>query len=372
MAIWVLFGLMTFAVIIAVLWPLSRPEAVMQEGAEDDIAFYKQQTTEIDKDLARGLLRPEEAEAAKAEAGRRLLRSARTDAGVTYAAYHSVPALQRRRLASVLILIFVPLFGLCLYLVNGRPDFSELLAQSSAQQRINQQKKQEKEQEEQQIAAVIAQMEQHLKSTPDDGKGWELIAPAYVRVGRIDDALAAYEKAIALLGENSERLTGYGRALFFAARGMVFDNARAAFEKAAGMDPKADVARFYLGYAAEQDGDIAKAKEFYQEVLRISPQWTAVREHLASLDAPQPAEAGQVGPQAINAMIESLAARLDQNGGKPEEWVQLVRSYMVTGRKDKALEAVEKARKALAANANGLAIFEENIRSLKLVKGDGK
>lgn len=368
MVIWVIFSLMTVAVIIAILWPLSRPETALQQADDADIAFYKEQTSEIDRDLARGLLSPEEAEAAKAEAGRRLLRSARSDTGIVYAEYDSKPSLNRRRTASVLALAVVPVLGLGLYWVHGVPDYAVRFDEA----RIELQKRQGEQSEDSKIAAAVEEMEQHLKANPADGRGWELIAPVYLRIGRADNSVAAYEKTIELLGESSQRLTGYGRALFYAANGVVYDKAREVFEKAAAMDPKADVARFYLGYAAEMNGDPVKAKEYYNAALAITPDWPVVRERLAQLDKPQQDDDQHVSPEAINAMIDSMAARLDQDGGKPEEWVQLVRSYMVTGQKDKAIEAAAKARKALAANRGGLDAFENAVRPLKLDNGGEK
>src|SRR3954467_9182634 len=73
MMIWTVFALMTGAAVMAVLWPLSRRPAGDQDGP--DAQFYREQLAEIERDLERGLLIPAEAEAARIEAGRRLLRA---------------------------------------------------------------------------------------------------------------------------------------------------------------------------------------------------------------------------------------------------------------------------------------------------------
>ncbi|MDP8919034.1 MAG: c-type cytochrome biogenesis protein CcmI, partial [Pseudomonadota bacterium] len=90
---------MTAAAVMAVLWPLSRHYAVGRQ-ADPDTQFYREQIAEIERDLARGVLLPSEAEAAKAEAGRRLLRATGMR-GEGFAAVGE-PALRRRRAASTL------------------------------------------------------------------------------------------------------------------------------------------------------------------------------------------------------------------------------------------------------------------------------
>ena len=71
MTLWFVFALMTVAAIFAVLWPLSRRDRPQNEGSE--AAVYKDQLSEIDRDVATGLIGSSEAEAARIEISRRLL-----------------------------------------------------------------------------------------------------------------------------------------------------------------------------------------------------------------------------------------------------------------------------------------------------------
>ena len=68
MVIWIILMAMTAAAVMAVLWPLSRHRARVGTG-DPDTQFYRDQIAEIERDRERGLLMPSEAEAAKAEAG---------------------------------------------------------------------------------------------------------------------------------------------------------------------------------------------------------------------------------------------------------------------------------------------------------------
>src|SRR3712207_6459110 len=99
MAIWAVFALMTGAAVMAVLWPLSRRPA-SPDTADPDTRFYRDQLAEIERDQKRGLLSVVEAEAARTEAARRLLRAA--EAAGDAAGALGEPALRRRRAVSAI------------------------------------------------------------------------------------------------------------------------------------------------------------------------------------------------------------------------------------------------------------------------------
>ena len=59
----------------------------------------------------------------------------------------------------------------------------------------------------------MAQVEAHLESNPDDGRGWEVVAPVYLRLGRFEDAVKARRNALRLIGANADREADLGEAL---------------------------------------------------------------------------------------------------------------------------------------------------------------
>src|SRR5688500_18664708 len=117
MTLWILLAAMTGGAIAAVLWPLSRRP--VEAVADPSTQFYREQIAEIERDLERGLLSPAEAEGARAEAARRLLRAA--DRSGAAADPVCEPALRRRRAVSALTLSFVPLVALAVYGGLGSP-----------------------------------------------------------------------------------------------------------------------------------------------------------------------------------------------------------------------------------------------------------
>src|SRR6266702_4281033 len=119
MTLWFVFALMTVAAIFAVLWPLgrgARAESQDTENQGSEVAVYKDQLTEIERDLATGLIAAPEAEAARVEIGRRLLAAA--SSGPALAPKSS---LNWRRAAAVLAFAGLPLVAIGVYMPLGSP-----------------------------------------------------------------------------------------------------------------------------------------------------------------------------------------------------------------------------------------------------------
>ncbi|TVR09709.1 MAG: c-type cytochrome biogenesis protein CcmI [Salinarimonadaceae bacterium] len=355
MAIWIILAAMTAAAVMSALWPLSRARTAALGTAGEGL-FYRDQIEEIDRELARGLFSPAEAAAAKAEAARRLIRaeSRRETAGPSL----DEPALRRRRAASAVALSAVPLLALAIYGAYGSPHEP---AQPLAARLV-----QERDLADMDISEAVARIESHLQQNPADGRGWEVLAPVYMRQGRFDAAANAYAQAIRHLGEEPNRLANYGEALVNASEGVVQAAAREAFEAAVATDPLQPKARYYLGRAAEQDGDPEAALRRYEALLRDSPSdapWiSVVRARIDALGAASQPASPALGIDAIEGMVAQLAGRLAEGGGSAEDWARLVRSYMVLDRAEQAAGALAEARRALANDPAGLAEVEETAR----------
>jgi cytochrome c-type biogenesis protein CcmH len=224
------------------------------------------------------------------------------------------------------------------------------------------------------LVRAVGQIEAHLAQNPQDGRGWEVVAPVYLRMGRVEDAAKAYETAIRYLGPQADRLSNYGEVLVLAKDGLVSAEAQAVFEQAVKLDQASPKARFYLARAAEQDGQLDKAKAAYADLLSISPAdapWVpAVKEQLARLGAPEPVagQGGQpqIGAEDIARMVSGLANRLEAQGGTAEEWTRLMRSYVVLGQRDKAAAAAQRARQVLAQDDAALKTIDTMARELQL------
>jgi cytochrome c-type biogenesis protein CcmH len=228
------------------------------------------------------------------------------------------------------------------------------------------------------VEAMFAKVEAHLAQHPEDGRGWEVIAPVYTRLGRYEDAARARRNAIRALGSTATRQSDLGEALAMAANGVVTAEAKAAFDEAIRIDPTDVSARYYEGLASEQDGNVAEAARLWRSLLADAPQgaqWVPfVRTALARVDpsaapAAPPAAGGASQVDMIRGMVERLAARLHRDGSDPDGWVRLVRSYRVLQEPERAAAAAADARSALAAEPDKLRRFEDGLRELDAAAG---
>ena len=346
---------------LAVLWPLARARRGVSRR-DSDISFFKAQSDEIDRDVERGLLSPEDARSAKAEAARRLLASQTSEAETSSIGRNA-------RWGAALALVLVPGVALGLYGFLGSPDFPDQPLEArlgASPDRMD-------------IMAAVAQIERHLSQNPDDLRGYEILAPVYMRIGRAADSAKAWRNAIRIAGASPERLEAFGEALSVAANGKVTAEAEQAFAAAAAVAPEMPQPQFFLGLAAEQRGDAARARDIWTKLLdKVPPglDWTEmVRQRLDNLPGSGPTnETGRsiaaLPPAerqaAIRTMVEGLAARLAEKGDDLEGWLRLVRAYSVLQEKDRATAALAEARRNFSTDSSALGRLDELARELGL------
>jgi cytochrome c-type biogenesis protein CcmI len=218
MILWCIFALMTAAAIFAVMWPLGRH--AQKTGGGSDIVVYKDQLQEIDRDRSAGLIGEAEAEAARLEVSRRLLAAAETQPPPAASPVATQRSLQRRRAAAVAVLVILPFGAPGLYVALGSPNIAGEPALARADTAPGHES----------IDKLVGQVEAHLARNRNDGAGWEVLAPVYMRLGRFDDAVEARKKALVLNGDSAAREADLGEAEAAAANGVVTADAKAAFE----------------------------------------------------------------------------------------------------------------------------------------------
>ena len=394
MIFWILVACLVAVVTLAITRPLLRaaPQAAEDPDAVTaaaDIAVYKDQLKEVAADEASGTLASSEAEIARSEIARRLLRTTATKNNV------EVPRRSGRAsfamYASVLTSIALPIVSLALYLNYGAPGLpgeplSARLAQSSGSEKPND---------------LVAKVEERLREHPDDGKGWSVLAPVYYAMGRYADAANAYANAMRLAGETPDRLQGFANARIRVENGVIPEDARKALERLLVVSPDKKEPRIWLALAKEQDGKLTEAAADYRKLIDEAPTdapWRKMLEaRLATLtpdaggkpastetpqkstdeatSAPQPSAPDTSGVMAmtpeqrqvfITQMVDGLATRLKENGSDAAGWLKLIRAYQVLGRHDDAVKALGDARTNLKGDQVGLARIDDLARELGL------
>jgi cytochrome c-type biogenesis protein CcmH len=375
MVLWILFAVMTAAAVTAVLWPFGRKPSHLHGG--NDRLVYQDQLAEIDRDHIAGLIGDAEADSARVEISRRLLAAADAEAATAAKPAALPQSAWRQRAAVVAAVVVVPAIALGLYLKLGSPNVPGQPAFARSNGPVGNQS----------IASLVSQVEEHLARNPNDGAGWEVIAPVYLRLGRFGDAVAARRRAIALNGDSPARESALGEALVAAADGVVTDEAKTAFQHAVASDAKEPQASYFLGLADEQDGNREAAAVKWRALLKDAPAnapWAGfvaaalarvTNEPVASGnpsagDAVAAADGGAMTDaqrsDMVRGMVQRLADRLHANGNDAEGWARLVRAYAVLGDRDKAKDAAADARRALSDHPDDIKKIDALVKDLGL------
>ncbi|HTT78952.1 MAG TPA: c-type cytochrome biogenesis protein CcmI [Stellaceae bacterium] len=360
---------MTSVAVAALLLPLLLGRG--QPFARDayNLAVYRDQLAEVERDINRGVLNPEQAEAARAEIGRRIIALGPVS--------NEVLAHPKPIAAGVVAILVMPVAALLIYAALGSPSLPDAPFADRGNANTN-------------VASTAApaghvdmtsaldQLRRHLKAEPDDLTGWVLLARTEMGLGNYEAGAQAYARAAALSGDRADVMADWGEAQVLAADGNVTPAAATALKAALTNPETAPKARYYLALAKLQHGDAQGALDAWRALLRDSPADAAwlpvVRQRISEAEArlgvasaaPAPPEAADAGDTAagmpsaatvaavgqatasatpeerramIDMMVGRLAARLAKQPGDLAGWTQLGRSYMVLGEPAKAREA---------------------------------
>jgi len=410
--IWLAFAALALVVAALLLQPLWRTRApAVAEAA--DIAFYRDQLAELERDQGLGYLTGEQAAAGRIEIQRRLLAAAelaspsppRGEGAVSpVAAPFTLPSPRRgegirARLALAIPMLAVLLAGsLALYLEVGSPGAVQTAAIARHPTDVDGKE----------FARLIEQLQAKLKENPRDIDGWLLLARSLRTIDKLPEAAEAYLRALALSGGRADIASSYGELLIEIAQGDVTPAALDLFHQALAREPGDPRARFYVGLAKAQSGDGKGALADWSALLADAPPdapyIAAVREQIAEVaqsagipapaiaapsGAPPPstspgtspgaspgaaprgpsaadmATAANMSPedrqQMIRGMVEGLAARLKTKPDDVEGWLRLARAYGVLGEPARARDALAEAAKQAPERVDVLTAYAEAL-----------
>lgn len=376
--IWAFLAALALAVVIGLIWPLVR-DAAKPDDDQRDMAVLKDQMAELERDMARGVITPSEADALKLEIQRRVLSAARRPATKLWREGAGL-----RSALTATLAVSVPMAAFAIYMSLGAP-----MLPAKAQKELSP--------EQHEMAGLVDQLAARMANEPDNAEGWALLARSYRQMDRYDDALEAYRHLLSLNPAGAEAYANYGEMLVTTAGGGVSPEAKQAFMTALTRDRDDPRSRFYVGLAYAQEGDARSAIAIWRDLTAGAPEGAPWLEmvrgqmfevaqsaavmpmnveprHPLDLNPAEMAAAGppaQTAPSAappsdpsditspdvsaiqgnfssenlaqIQSMVGALAGRLENNPDDFNGWMMLGRSYTVLRNADGAKRAFEKA-----------------------------
>jgi len=381
-AFWAAAGGMGLAVAALLVLSLLRARAEIAAAADYDLKVYRDQLAEIDRDLARGTLAPDEAERLRTEVSRRLLDADRAATAATRTASRGGIAL-----AAALILAVIGA-SYWTYARLGAPGYPDLplALRFAMSEEMRAARPPQAEMERQaaaslpppvepdaQFAELMEKLRAAVAARPDDMRGLELLASNEARLGNLSAARTATESLIRLKGDaaTAEDHASLAELMIMATGGRVSPEAEQVLTRALTLDPQNGSARYYYGLMAAQLGRFDRTFALWRPLLDEGPQdapWirpiraqiedVAMRAGVAFTlppetapgpgpDADAVAAAADMSPEDRQAMIEGMVAqlgdRLATEGGTVEDWARLIASLAVLDRKAEAQEIYAEA-----------------------------
>ena len=377
--------LSTASAAIIAFWLLRRSE-ISRKSADFDVALYRQQLRELDRDIGRGIVSPDEAEPSKLEISRRILEADKVARGESPP--RRAPALATIACVFGVFALLVP-GSLILYVGLGNPGMPDLpqvqRIENAKNYRLNRPSQdsflsnlsprpQAEEGLDPEYLMLVQRLRETVASRPEDVQGLSLLARHESAIGNFTAASDAMKQIVSLIGDSAgcSEHVDLAEFMILSAEGYVSPEAEASLELCLLSDADNARALYFMGLMHAQTGRPDLAFAIWRDLLergRHEARWAQAiefqiaqvaemageriqlpRRSLPGPGAEEISAAAELDPEDRAAMIEGmvsgLESRLSDEGGSVDEWIRLIRSLGVLGQ----LERAEIARQA-ASNA---------------------
>jgi cytochrome c-type biogenesis protein CcmH len=293
---WSLALLIITAAVAFLLIPLlrsGRGAASLALGEADlQLAVFQQQLRDLESDLANGALDQSQFERARADLERSLIEDA-PGGRETAAGQASQPDPGRAWITAAILALLVPVAALTTYQqVGGGAGALEPARQQAATGGAATGGAATGGAADHEIEVLLAGLRTRLEQQPDP-QGWALLARSLVSLDRTQEALAAYDRALAHGGDQDPAiLAQYADLLAFTGHGLQ-GRPMELVTQALALDPDHPQALWLAGTAALQQNDHATARRHWERLLAGLPADSdhahIIENNLRALDPPSAA-----------------------------------------------------------------------------------
>lgn len=287
--------MMTGALLVVLPPLLARREAETSDRGAANIELLRRALEDNDAELRAGAIDRGQWESARREIERRAVEESQVTDGER-------PALAARspRIA-LLLAVVLPMAAIAMYIVlgepralSGRPPAAQAAAGHAA--------------ENEQMLAMADSLAKRLNAAPEDGEGWAMLGRTYAYVGRLQDALNAFEEAIKRRPDDARLLADYAD-VYAGARGggSLAGEPEKLLKRALALDPNQPKALALAGTIAFQKKDFATAARDWERALAVLPQDSEFAKQITAGLAEARAALGQTQPKSAAAPVAANA-----------------------------------------------------------------
>lgn len=167
----------------------------------------------------------------------------------------------KTKLTAILVGLFVPVLAVFVYAQIGDFNAATGVAVKSVEIPAG-----EDGRPKMTIEEAIAKLEQRLKAEPENPDGWFMLAKTYMSTQQYQKSADAYEKVIALVGDEVQLLLGYADALAMSEGGKLTGKAKPIVEKIMQLAPNSPTVLWMAGTAESQQGNFKQALTFWYKL----------------------------------------------------------------------------------------------------------
>lgn len=411
MVFWILISFVALAMTALLGLVLLRAHSQGEPPAAYDLRVYRQQLSDVDKDLVRGVINQSDAQRIRTEVSRRILAA---DAQLQQQSTGSTQPKTFSRVTVALASVFFIAGTLALYARLGAPGYGDMgLAARIAAAKDYAQTRPSQTEAESKIPALPApdvepgytDLVEQLRATagdrPNDAQGQALLAQHEANLGNFVAAYQAKQNYIDIMSGDlvAQDYGELAELMIMAAGGYVSPEAEELLDGTLQLDGANGPARYYYGLMQGQLNRPDIAFQIWADTLRMGPKgapWiTGIESQIEEMafragveyspiappapptsDAPAIAGPSLAGPslagpsaedlsaaqdmtmderqEMIRGMVSRLSDRLATEGGSAAEWAQLIGALSVLGDKARAEAIYAEAKDRFAADAASL------------------
>ena len=388
-----------------------RSGRAQQDGSASEVSFYKAQLADVERDAARGIIDPQDAQQMHAEIARRILRLDGLQSDAADAAPLKQHMISGLFLALALIggshLLYLHL-GSASYpnlpqaerieratqLLENRPSLAEYASSFAPQTQARQISED--------YSSLVAELRSAIADNPSDLKGLRLLTRVEAGLQNYSAASDIQSRVLSHLGAqaSADDYLDYAELLILSVGGYVAPEAEIALRAALKQDPKNGGVLYYIGLMFNQNDRPDIAFKLWRDLLLKSPQnapWidpirsqiqevafyagvnnftlpeqlptTAVTPVAPALSDDTIESAAQLSPKErdnmVKGMVAKLSQRLQDKGGPAEDWARLISAYGVLGDDTAVQNTYQLAVTEFATDPAALALLQNALKSAR-------
>src|SRR3972149_7952582 len=293
--------------LLAVLPPLlARRDAEPSDRGAANIALLRRELENNDADLHAGTIDRNRWESTRREIERRVVEESQATDGARPVG----PPNERSPRIALLLAILLPIAAIALYIVlgepraiSGKPPAAEEAAGHAVQS--------------EQMLAMAENLAKRLSASPEDGEGWMMLGRTYAYLGRLQEAMNAFEEAVKRRPDDARLLADYADIYAgIKGGGSLMGEPEKLIKRALALDPNQPKALALAGTIAFQKKDFATAAKSWDRALVALPEDSEFAKQIAAglaearkaLGQPQPTGAGPVAGAAPASRTASAGA----------------------------------------------------------------